>query len=724
MVLLSTGEYGFPQAEETDLEARVRKRYGDAEARSFRRAASRDRERPVLEEQKDKDYMRSVSFPWAKSILTDRLSSLHDWAALTGHEPHLAQAMFKRVLERFVKLVEEEVEAERVNATFTQRATTDIYSIGLEVLTRVSERGLVDAKAAIMNGEMDTEIDRLLLPTFSVKALVEKDQSLCYTDRLKPSPHVLNTGGHSTTTVTFTDLGHRKFFMRKNRHDVTGERVILHLTGWDMRETFTDEDMEGSVRRNPKMQYDIKLDMAVTSSSGHHMVSFDMDPQENVAGYKCFDILRRCTTLRIESSSVDRQMPTPYMIENGGLPHGRVRLHFFRGCKPTSTGPVSVSTAEATSGYDTAACLNTVTHDVAGLLVSVAVQATRKTSRDHKRIQVQAGVGSGFPAQVATMIGNMFGTPVTVLELELMPSVEAHHAFMRRRLAILKETATVEAMMAVGGLDFLEPSMRVASFLQSCYQSIQSGAVDESDMKVMEALYKLNAAVEIYNDLILHYSPYEEVRSETKIDPRVLDDLMLTVATAVPGRRRQQVLLRVSEVASVQIAPMFEVRSDASHSYQEYEFPGPSEVQEMMESAFSFGQKIMETLSYASSEHGNSPQYRGEFHLPTADMISTMMRSGDEFGLYHDFSNLLPHGTPETRLMPRTSSDPTARRRVPQRRRGDGDQHLVMQPSGAYGLAEESYFMIEQPGSSESHGSVPVGVPVEPAFQPYIEPVD
>lgn len=306
------------------------------------------------------------------------------------------------------------------------------------------------------------------------------------------------------------------------------------------------------------------------------MIAFDMKPHASVLhGYKVRDMIARATTLRVMSSTENDMVPIPFYVENGGLLRGRIVLHIFCGVSKAIPSTLSLSNAAPAGGYDTAACLNSVLDGVAGLLVTVATQAGRRnTQHREKKIRVQRGIGSFYPAHVATMVGNMFGAPVTHYEINHM-------------------LTTMSTLLTMGGLDFIAPERRIGEFLLSCYQRYVMGAIAEPDMNAMRALITLTMGVQTYNQLVRHYG---EGGQAPEVEGGLLDKLVNMIARAEPGRRRRRIHSFIKKLATVQINAMLNPPSgqEEAHSNELH----------------AFGDEIISALREGSFEGHYSTAYR------------------------------------------------------------------------------------------------------------------
>ena len=533
---------------------------------------ARSTAQPVLVEEDHKDNMRAVSYSYARKQLGAGADGLHDWATMTLYNHEDAMSVFKRVLRRFVYLIDEGLRSGSIDQTFANQATVDILSIGQEVLAFLDTRQILNQSLSVEQGMADSKIDSLLSPVFSHKVLMDGSQGVCYTELLKPSTSIGSMDRMTVHTMTLSDRGRRKLHPRMNRFDNIDESgVRLLLSGWDARD-LPISDVAG---RNHKVKYELDLRMSVTGNNGHYMVAFDMEPHaENFDGYSVRDMIIRSTTLRVMSSTENDKISVPFYVENGGVLRGRVVLHIFCGVSLVEPSTLSLSNAAPAGGHDTAACLMAVLDGVTGLLVTAASQAGGRAVRE-KKIRVQRGTGSFYPAHVATMIGNLFGTPVT--------HYEAHH------MATIRST-----LLTMGAVDYITPEQRVGEFLVMCSASSGSGQISEEDKDALKALISLSMGVQIYNQLVRYYGGGGEAPT---VDEEHLDKLTGIIARAGSGRKRGRMASFIRQMATVQydaiLAPVDPVAS-------------PNWARELR----NLGTEIIRTLKETSLENHYSPSYR------------------------------------------------------------------------------------------------------------------
>lgn len=496
--------------------------------------------RPTVEIVKHRDNMRSVSYPYAAKLLKDE-RRLADWGETLEEDQELSTRALRRVLLVFRQVVDQrerrfdDPTAGVFSTDFVMRGTIDAMSIVLELLRTLGGRSKFDRVRHIEAGRGDAFIKRMLVPLCvnSLRMIGESDdsQGLCYTERLTPSNEDLTFEGTNSNregryvvkSIVLDDRNRRTLHPRMTANDIvhpsTGNALELELSGTDLQVT--------APVVKARRQYSVVLRMSSTSNNGHHMVAFDIDPDFDFDGVTLYRALMSMTRLRVKSGPNPNE-GVPFYIENGGLKHGRVRLHIFSGVGASVPSVLPLHKSVSADERDTAACLRLALDGVLGLIVSIAAQTQRKRGmRVGQTIRVQAGVGSFYPVRIATLVGNLMYVTDDLGE--------------RKR----DYTTVAEAHNIVGGSRLLQtsPGERVGSFIEKVVLlKAERRTVADSELKAYTALMGLYHAVHLYIEILRMHMPKNA--DVTALSNR--DDLELILKTVYnAGAEKRAVLHRV-----------------------------------------------------------------------------------------------------------------------------------------------------------------------------------
>lgn len=504
LVKIEGGSWYFPEAKfvftnqtvPDDSQTTVEPSIATDEPKSKAPVLFHGRKRAVIDLIDRRDGRRSTSFSYAAKHLGNS-DLTRDWAGLMGGNAELGVAAIKRVMWYYTSEVSRLMRIGALDSRFARAATIDVYSVSLALLDRVTgmaglETGADMTALEILRGGMNDDIMRTALEPMLAGGVPEDGGlGLCYTFKLIPEISIRGR----VLTVQLRDAGQRILHPRMAVNDfVNTMEANIRLSGWDDMSTPWDSGGRPSLGR---MQYEVELRVNMTTNNGHHMIAFDINPSEDFSvpapntarpghNVKLRDVLARVTTFQVISGRITSE-PIPFYIENGGLASGRVVIHAFCGVNPSMEGEyhawANIADAE-TRGHDIAECMNSVTDGVVGLLVSMAKQMKSNEEGRIPHVRIQEGVGSFYPAHIATTVGNLIGT----------------------RYATHYETYYLQAgqsILLARNSDSVVPSKRVGQFLMKmCAVVLEKTRLSAGDEASLQAMFRLYYAVHIYTELV------------------------------------------------------------------------------------------------------------------------------------------------------------------------------------------------------------------------------